>query len=79
MRDGVTVPHKAVSQWCGRPCREGTWQWKEWETTGTRTYVLPGADHKNGYAGRVTAPKKSKWKIEGKEDWEALFPTTTIV
>ena len=53
---GFTLPQKAVSQWCGRPCRVGTWQWKEWETTGMRTYELLGSDQKNGYAGPVAVP-----------------------
>ena len=66
---GFTLPQTAVSQWCGRPCRVGTWQWKEWETTGMRTYELLGSDQKNGCAGPVTAPESQSGKLRGRNTW----------
>lgn len=53
----VFLPHKVVSQWCGRPCRVETWQWKEWGTTGMHTYELPNWGLRNGYTSQVTAPR----------------------
>lgn len=79
MREGVTLPHRAVSQWCGRPCRAGTWQWKEWETTGKHTYGPPGSSHKNGCAGPVAAPKSQRGRFSGQNVQEALFPATTAI
>lgn len=56
MKGGVTVPHRAAGQWCGTPCREGTWPWRVWETTAMRTCELPDSGHWNGCAGPAAAP-----------------------